>query len=79
MILPALGSRAMCEAFATMETKCEKLLVDYATTVETCMVIPSSFRRDTVIPLELNIDVAQRCAIKTTSCHAYHVCEYGHD
>ena len=68
----------MCEAFATMETKCEDIAGGYMVSVKLCMVTPVIHRHST-IPLELNIDVAQKCAIETTSCEAYHQCAYGHD
>lgn len=75
---PALGSRAMCEAYATMETKCEDIAGNYTVSVKLCMVTADIHRHST-IPLKLNIDVAQKCAIETTSCEAYHQCAYGHD
>jgi hypothetical protein len=75
---PALGSRAMCEAFTTMENKCEEVAGDYAAMVKICMLSADAHHHST-IQLRLNIDVAQKCAIKTTSCDDYHECEYGRE
>jgi len=75
---PPLGSRAMCEAFSTMENKCEELATSYSKLVQACMLTPD-FHHHSTIPLELNIEVAERCAIKTTSCDDYHECEQHHD
>ena len=77
---PPLGSRPMCEAFATMENKCEDVAANYAALVELCMRIPE-FHRHMTTGITWNIEVAEPCAIRTTSCADYQACSAagGHD
>ena len=69
----------MCEAFATMENKCEDVAANYAALVELCMRIPE-FHRHMTIGLTFNIEVGEKCAIRTTTCADYLACiAGGHD
>ena len=70
---PPLGSRPMCEAFATMENKCAEFPANYAAQVELCMRTPE-FQRHMTISFTPNIEVAERCAIRTTTCTDYQAC-----
>ncbi|HEY6035905.1 MAG TPA: hypothetical protein VIV58_16635 [Kofleriaceae bacterium] len=76
---PPVGSQAMCEAYATMENKCEDDTVDYTKMVQLCTTATKYMHPKGTLPIKLNIEVAEQCAIKTVRCDDYHECEHPHE
>ncbi|HEY0252147.1 MAG TPA: hypothetical protein VGC41_11510 [Kofleriaceae bacterium] len=71
---PPARSRAMCETFATMEFKCEKdIAIGYDDLVRACSTA-AKFSND-VQWVTTNVEIAERCAISTSSCDDYRACQ----
>jgi len=67
------GSHSSCEAYATMEMKCEAVVTDYAGLIASCMGVadvPGEIRAR----FQLVIEVAEQCALRTSACDDYRAC-----
>jgi len=71
----ALGSRASCEAMATMDLKCDpdRAFMIYSNQVQLCEVFAMARERSKV-KLTMTIDIAQRCALDNSACDDYEAC-----
>ena len=73
---PPPGSRASCEAWATMELKCDpdRAYMIYAKQLAFCELGGPILHDRKPATFTLTIDIAQRCALDNSACDDYQAC-----